>query len=110
MAALLTGSSPAAREKAKIKEMLRSGLISPVAIGTHALIEKDVEFANLGLVIIDEQHRFGVMQRFSLVRRRDPGCAGDDRDPDPAYARDDFVRRSGCFRSSTNCLPDGRRS
>lgn len=65
--ALLTGSS-AAREKAKLKEMLRLGLIR-VAIGTHALIEKDVEFAKLGLVIIDEQHRFGVMQRFHLVQK-----------------------------------------
>ncbi len=65
--ALLTGSSTA-REKAKLKEMLRMGLVR-VAIGTHALIEKDVEFAKLGLVIIDEQHRFGVMQRFELVRK-----------------------------------------
>jgi ATP-dependent DNA helicase RecG len=66
-AALLTGSSTA-REKLKIKEMIRSGLI-PVAIGTHALIEKDVEFAKLGLIVIDEQHRFGVMQRFQLVQK-----------------------------------------
>ena len=65
--ALLTGSSTA-REKQKLKEMLRMGLVR-VAIGTHALIEKDVEFAKLGLVIIDEQHRFGVMQRFELVRK-----------------------------------------
>ncbi len=65
--ALLTGSSTA-REKQKIKDMLRSGLM-PVAIGTHALIEKDVEFAKLGLVIIDEQHRFGVMQRLQLVQK-----------------------------------------
>lgn len=65
--ALLTGSSTA-REKLKLKEMLRMGLIK-VAIGTHALIEKDVEFAKLGLVIIDEQHRFGVMQRLELVRK-----------------------------------------
>src|SRR4051812_6566438 len=64
--ALLTGSSNA-REKQKLKEMLRNGIL-PVAIGTHALIEKDVEFAKLGLVIIDEQHRFGVMQRFGLVQ------------------------------------------
>jgi ATP-dependent DNA helicase RecG len=64
---LLTGSS-AAREKQKLKEMLRAGLIH-VAIGTHALIEKDVEFAKLGLIIIDEQHRFGVMQRLELVRK-----------------------------------------
>jgi ATP-dependent DNA helicase RecG len=65
--ALLTGSSTA-REKQKVKDMLRAGMI-PVAIGTHALIEKDVEFANLGFVIIDEQHRFGVMQRFELARK-----------------------------------------
>ena len=65
--ALLTGSSTA-REKVQIKDMLRSGLL-PVAIGTHALIEKDVEFAKLGLVIIDEQHRFGVMQRLQLVQK-----------------------------------------
>jgi ATP-dependent DNA helicase RecG len=65
--AMLTGSSTA-REKLKIKEMIRSGLI-PIAIGTHALIEKDVEFAKLGLVVIDEQHRFGVMQRFQLVQK-----------------------------------------
>ena len=67
VAALLTGSNTA-REKAKLKEMLRNGMIR-VAIGTHALIEKDVEFENLGLVIIDEQHRFGVMQRFQLVQK-----------------------------------------
>ena len=65
--ALLTGSSTA-REKAKLKELLRAGLV-PVAVGTHALIEKDVEFAKLGLVVIDEQHRFGVMQRFQLVQK-----------------------------------------
>src|SRR5262249_16067193 len=64
---LLTGSSTA-REKQKLKDMLRAGMV-PVAIGTHALIEKDVEFANLGFVIIDEQHRFGVMQRFELARK-----------------------------------------
>jgi len=63
----LTGSS-SPREKQKIKEMLRAGMI-PLAIGTHALIEKDVEFAKLGLVIIDEQHRFGVMQRLQLVQK-----------------------------------------
>jgi ATP-dependent DNA helicase RecG len=67
VAALLTGSNTA-REKAKLKEMLRNGMIR-VAIGTHALLEKDVEFENLGLVIIDEQHRFGVMQRFQLVQK-----------------------------------------
>ena len=65
--ALLTGSS-SAREKQKIKEMIRAGMI-PVAIGTHALLERDVEFANLGFIVIDEQHRFGVMQRFELAQK-----------------------------------------
>jgi ATP-dependent DNA helicase RecG len=64
---LLTGSLPA-KDKQKIKQMLVVGMI-PIAIGTHALIEKDVEFRNLGLVIIDEQHRFGVLQRFGLAQK-----------------------------------------
>ena len=62
--ALLTGSTSAA-DKRKIKEGLKSGEISLV-IGTHALIQKDVEFANLGFAITDEQHRFGVNQRAML--------------------------------------------
>jgi ATP-dependent DNA helicase RecG len=40
-----------------------------MAVGTHALIEKDVEFQSLGLAVIDEQHRFGVMQRLSLAHK-----------------------------------------
>ena len=67
VSALLTGSNTA-REKVKLKEMLRNGMIR-VAIGTHALIEKDVEFDRLGLAVIDEQHRFGVMQRLELTRK-----------------------------------------
>ncbi len=50
------------KEKILIKEGLKSGLIK-VAVGTHALIEDPVEFKNLEFVVIDEQHRFGVMQR-----------------------------------------------
>ncbi len=42
-----------------------------LAIGTHALIEDKVEFENLGLVIVDEQHRFGVQQRFRLMKKPD---------------------------------------
>jgi ATP-dependent DNA helicase RecG len=64
---LLTGSTPA-REKGQLKKLIMEGL-AHVVIGTHALLEKDVEFKNLGLVIIDEQHRFGVMQRFGLTQK-----------------------------------------
>jgi ATP-dependent DNA helicase RecG len=65
--ALLTGSFTA-REKAQLKKLVAEGLVQ-VAIGTHALLEKDVEFHKLGLAIIDEQHRFGVLQRLGLVQK-----------------------------------------
>ncbi len=61
---LLQGSTPAA-EKAEILAGLRDGSIKFV-VGTHALIEDPVEFANLGLAVVDEQHRFGVAQRAAL--------------------------------------------
>jgi len=65
--ALLTGSSTQ-REKTQIKKLVAEGLVH-LAIGTHALIEKDVEWKNLGLAIVDEQHRFGVMQRLRLTSK-----------------------------------------
>ncbi len=61
---LLTGSAPANMKK-NIKDRLRDGSLQLI-IGTHALIQRDVEFSNLGLVITDEQHRFGVSQRSQL--------------------------------------------
>ncbi|MBI4459810.1 MAG: ATP-dependent DNA helicase RecG, partial [Acidobacteria bacterium] len=64
---LLSGSA-AAREKQATKKLLREGA-AKLAIGTHALVQKDVEFQRLGLVITDEQHRFGVMQRLRLMRK-----------------------------------------
>ena len=64
---LLTGSMPA-REKEQIKKLIAAGLVH-VIIGTHAVLEEDVEFHNLGLAIIDEQHRFGVMQRLRLHQK-----------------------------------------
>ena len=61
---LLTGSTTA-KQRIPLHEQLRNGEID-ILIGTHALIEKEVQFANLGLCIIDEQHRFGVAQRAKL--------------------------------------------
>jgi ATP-dependent DNA helicase RecG len=58
-------------EKAEIKQKMAERTLDLV-VGTHALIEKDVEFARLGLVVVDEQHRFGVMQRYRLVRKGRP--------------------------------------
>ena len=64
---LLTGSTKKADRKI-IHENLQSGKL-PIIIGTHALIEETVLFKNLGLVIIDEQHRFGVSQRSKLWKK-----------------------------------------
>ena len=61
---LLTGSTTP-KQRVALHEQLQNGEIN-ILIGTHALIEKDVIFANLGLCIIDEQHRFGVAQRAKL--------------------------------------------
>lgn len=64
---LLTGSTPA-KEKKEIKKALFDGEIDLI-IGTHALIQNDVAFKNLALVITDEQHRFGVKQRAQLAEK-----------------------------------------
>lgn len=61
---LLTGSSKTAKRK-EIHEKLQSGSLH-IIIGTHALLEDSVQFKNLGYVVVDEQHRFGVAQRAKL--------------------------------------------
>lgn len=66
---ILVGSTPL-KEKREIYEQLKNGDID-VIIGTHALIEDKVEFKELGLVITDEQHRFGVNQRKKLSEKGD---------------------------------------
>ena len=69
--ALLVGSTPAA-EKRAIKSALKRGEID-IVCGTHAVIQKDVEFCRLALVVCDEQQRFGVAQRASLADKGE-GC------------------------------------
>ncbi len=61
-----SGGTP--KHKRKVREGIARGLLR-VAIGTHALIEESVEFERLGLVVIDEQHRFGVIQRHALMAK-----------------------------------------
>jgi ATP-dependent DNA helicase RecG len=63
--ALLTGAS---EDSEGVRDALARGAIH-VVVGTHALIQKSTEFQNLGLVVIDEQHRFGVMQRDALSKK-----------------------------------------
>ena len=70
--ALLTGSSKAA-ERREVHQGLEDGSIG-IIVGTHALIEDNVIFKNLGLAIIDEQHRFGVEQRSKLWRKATCGA------------------------------------
>lgn len=65
---VLINGSKTAKEKREVKELISSGK-ADIIIGTHAVIQKDVEFYNLGLVITDEQHRFGVAQRSELINK-----------------------------------------
>jgi ATP-dependent DNA helicase RecG len=80
---LLTGSLEEDRKR-EIRRHIGQGN-AQLVIGTHALIEQKVEFAKLGLVIVDEQHRFGVMQRFKLMKKSTDGSdshhAGMDSKP-----------------------------
>src|SRR5450631_464145 len=64
---LLTGSLEADRKR-EVRRHIAQGN-AQLVIGTHALLEEKVEFAKLGLVIVDEQHRFGVLQRLKLMRK-----------------------------------------
>lgn len=65
--ALLTGSTKT-RERRILHEQLKNGETN-ILVGTHALLEDEVQFKNLGMVVIDEQHRFGVAQRAKMWRK-----------------------------------------
>lgn len=69
---LLTGSTPAAQRESVLNEVATGNV--DLLIGTHALIQESVDFARLGIAVVDEQHRFGVHQRKGL---RDKGTAGE---------------------------------
>jgi len=74
---LLTGSLEADRKR-EVRRHIAQGN-AQLVIGTHALLEEKVEFARLGLVIVDEQHRFGVLQRLKLMRK-----SGEEEETRPA--------------------------
>jgi len=62
------------REKQEVLEGIKNNFVN-IVVGTHALIQKEIEFANLGMVIIDERHKFGVLQRASLESKGNyPDC------------------------------------
>ena len=65
--AMLVGNTKESERK-KVIDALKTGRIDLI-VGTHALIQKDIEFKKLGLVIVDEQHRFGVIQRGALIEK-----------------------------------------
>ena len=77
---LLTGSLDADRKR-EVRRHISQGN-AQLVIGTHALLEEKVEFAKLGLVIVDEQHRFGVLQRMKLMRKSGEGDESRSAEPD----------------------------
>jgi ATP-dependent DNA helicase RecG len=68
--ALLT-SALTAKEHANVRQLVASGDVA-ITVGTHALIQRDVDFRDLAVAVVDEQHRFGVAQRAALVEGRAP--------------------------------------
>ena len=106
---LLTNRTPAA-ERRRLADGLRDRTID-LLVGTHALIYEGVDFADLGLAVIDEQHRFGVEQRDLLRAKR----GGDDRTPDILVMTATPIPRTAAMliygdldRSELRELPKGR--
>jgi len=106
---LLTNRTPAA-DRRRLADGLRDGSVD-IVVGTHALIYEGVDFADLGLAVIDEQHRFGVEQRDLLRSKR----GGDDRTPDVLVMTATPIPRTAAMliygdldRSELRELPKGR--
>src|SRR5271165_1931378 len=76
---LLTGSMEDDRKRETRRHIAQGN--AQLVIGTHALIEQKVEFAKLGMVIVDEQHRFGVLQRFKLMKKSSEDRVGTGESP-----------------------------
>ena len=101
---LLVGSLKT-KEKKSVQDGLANGQVD-IAIGTHALVQEAVEFHNIGLVVIDEQHRFGVKQREVLIKQGSPHVLNMTATPIPrtlaivAYGDQDL--------SVLNEMPPGR--
>lgn len=92
---LLTGSLEQGRKRDARRHIAQGN--AQLVIGTHALIQDRVEFENLGLVVVDEQHRFGVMQRLKLMRKSDEARVG---------ASDPPAQPGGDARRSTESDPE----
>lgn len=89
---LLTGSLEQERKREVRRHVLQGN--AQLVIGTHALLEEEVEFEKPGLVIVDEQHRFGVLQRLKLMRKsadERPPVGKADKDKDPGSPEPDVL-------------------
>lgn len=93
---LLTGSEAFFNgkkvKKTELKKAIADGTIS-IIIGTHAVIQKDVFFKNLALVVIDEQHRFGIGQRSALIRGTNAEPTQNDAEENLIYEKLSFTTR-----------------
>src|ERR1044071_3436765 len=96
---LLTGSLDQ-QQKRDVRRHIAQGN-AQLVIGTHALIEEKVEFGNLGLVIVDEQHRFGVMQRMKLMKK---ALADDEEAPE----KSSFVSLQATEKTTSCPKPEAR--
>ena len=92
--ALLTGGMSASEREETLAALAQGDV--DIAIGTHALIQRGVEFRDLAVAVVDEQHRFGVEQRAALRQKgAQPHMLVMSATPDPAVAGPDPLRRSG---------------